>query len=482
MLNFEDYLEERLKEEVLKYMLQNGYKSPNTLSPEFHAINDTYKQAYLAYNYGDSIAEKLRNNNATLYDGKFTKDTVNELLANEWNSKAGIETAKMVKTNPIDGLNPNQQILNTIGEHLVNNKLITAPNKARKLEEFDSVFQPVNNMKQNTPVLEGGIEKNVILTPPEKGKSKPVIEEYPEDMQPGDKVLKAGIEKNVSAYDLIQEDKNLSTEEKVDKIHEVAKKRNQEIEKEHRKKMGKIYLDAAWQFASPFIPAIGPLGKIANGATKVLSPVGKKLAPIWGKQITEKTINGFSGGLATSPLDIAEDVAVNNKEVLPSVGKNILKDSLLGGLKGFGLGKLNKKIMGKHLRNITDINKLQSRKQRELQDKATQYYEDYLEGRSVKLSDGSKAKFGSPNGIRIKPKNANIIPDLPGQIKSGKIINQGNKTSVHNKLNRKIYNYSINKNVNGENTIGKINSVQGNKEEEQYFWLRELLKSFKSYI
>ena len=460
MLRFEDFLEERLKDEVLKYMLQNGYKSPNTLSPEFRAINDTYKQAYLAYNYGDSIAEKLRNNNATLYDGQFTRDTVNELLANEWNSKAGIETAKMVKANPVNGLNPNQQILNTVGEHLVNNKLITTPDKARRLEEFDSVFQPVNNMKQqNSPILEGGIEKNVISTPHENGKSKPVIEEYPEGMQPGDKVLKAGIEKNVSAYDLIQEDKNLSTEEKVDKIHEVADKRNQEIEKEHRKKMSKNYLDAAWQFVSPFIPAIGPLGKIANGATKVLSPVGKKLAPIWGKQITEKTINGFSGGLATSPLDIAEDVAVNNKEVLPSVGENILKDSLLGGLNGFGLGKLNKKIMGKHLHNMTNINKLPNRQQRKLQDKATQYYDDYLEGTSVRTKDGGSIKFEKLKD-KISPEKANTIPDLPKQIKRGKIESQ-------NDLN---------------NILGNSLDTKNVSEAELEEWLKRLLRSHKFHI
>lgn len=482
MLRFEDYLEERLKDEVLKYMLQNGYKSPNTLSPEFRAINDTYKQAYLSYNYGDSIAEKLRNNNATLYDGKFTKDTVNELLANEWNSKAGIETAKMVKTNPIDGLNPNQQILNTIGEHLVNNKLITAPNKARKLEEFDSVFQPVNNMKQNTPVLEGGIEKNVILTPPEKGKSKPVIEEYPEDMQPGDKVLKAGIEKNVSAYDLIQENKNLSTEEKVDKIHEVAEKRNQEIEKEHRKGMNKVYGKAAWDVGSNFIPAVGPFAKVANGISKVIAPLSKKAAPFVGKKIAQATTQGIAEGIATSPIEGIGDAIVEEQELLPTIGRKILTSPINALGKSALSSYLTKKIARRHLVHHTSQNKLPTYQQRELQDKATQYYEDYLEGRSVKLSDGSKAKFGSPNGIRIKPKNANIIPDLPDQLKSGKIINQGDKTSVHNKLNRKIYNYSINKNINGENTIGKINSVQGNKEEEQYFWLRELLKSLKSHI
>lgn len=265
------------------------------------------------YFYEDNIAEKLRNNNATLYNGKFTRDTVNELLANEWNSKAGIE-------------------------------------------------------------------------------------------------------KNVSAYDLIQENKNLSTEEKVDKIHEVADKRNQEIE-----------------------------------------------------------------SIATSPVNIAKDAVVENESLGKSTIKNVLFGGFLGGLNKGGYKLANKIDTGKILRKAGQKNKLLPRQQRELQDKAIQYYEDYLEGRSVKLNDGSKVKFGSPNGIRIKPKNANIIPDLPDQLKSGEIINQDNKTSVHNKLKGKIYNYSINKNINGENTIGKINSAQKNKEEEEYFWLRELLNSLKRH-
>lgn len=482
MLRFEDFLEERLKDEVLKYMLQNGYKSPNTLSPEFRAINDTYKQAYLAYNYGDSIAEKLRNNNATLYKGKFTRDTVNELLANEWNSKAGIETAKMVKANPVNGLNPNQQILNTVGEHLVNNKLITTPDKARKLEEFDSVFQPANNMKQqNSPILEGGIEKNVISTPPENGKSKPVIEEYPEDMQPGDKVLKTGIEKNVSAYDLIQEDKNLSTEEKVDKIHEVADKRNQEIEKEHRKGMGKIALGGALAIGSNFIPMVGPFAKVAKGTSKLLAPIGKKFTSSLGKKIVQNTTKDIAEGIAVSPVAGVGEAMYEDEKVLPKIAKNAAINTGLGIGKGLSYGFAKKFNKADILKNSSLINKQTSCQQRELQDKAIQYYEDYLEGRSVKLNDGSKVKFGSPNGIRIKPKNANIIPDLPDQLKSGEIINQDNKTSVHNKLKGKIYNYSINKNINGENTIGKINSAQKNKEEEEYFWLRELLKSLKRH-
>lgn len=459
MLRFEDYLEERLKDEVLKYMLQNGYKSPNTLSPEFHAINDTYKQAYLAYNYGDSIAEKLRNNNATLYDGKFTKDTVNELLANEWNSKAGIETAKMVKTNPIDGLNPNQQILNTIGEHLVNNKLITAPNKARKLEEFDSVFQPVNNMKQNTPVLEGGIEKNVILTPPEKGKSKPVIEEYPEDMQPGDKVLKAGIEKNVSAYDLIQENKNLSTEEKVDKIHEVAEKRNQEIEKEHRKGMNKVYGKAAWDVGSNFIPAVGPFAKVANGIGKVIAPLSKKAAPFVGKKIAENSTKEFARGIATSPIIGAGDAITEDKKVLPSIFAKMVPDYKSVLTQYILPNWVNKTIAKSKLKTKIPTNELPTRQQRKLQDKATQYYEDYLEGTSVRTKDGSFAKFEKLKD-KISPEKANTIPDLPKQIKKGKIESQ-------NDLN---------------NVLGNSSGTKTSSDADLEDWLKRLLRLHNFHI
>lgn len=425
MLRFEDHLEQRIQDEILRYMMQHGYDNPNTASPVFRALNDTYKQAYLSYNYGDSIAEKLRNNNTTLYDGKFTRDTVNELLANEWNSRAGIETAKMVKTNPAQGLNPNEQMLSTIGEHLANNKLITSPNNARKLEEFNDVFKPLNNTPQqvDNPVLKAGVDKNMILTPPEKPKSKPTLEEYPEDFKPGDKVLHAGIEKNVSAYDLVLQDKTLSREEKVAKIREISENRNQEIEKEHKKNMGKVHAKAAWDIGSNFIPAVGPFAKAATGIGKVISPLSKKMAPFFGKKIAHETTKGMAENLATSPVNIIGDTMLDRENLKINSLKTILTGIGLGALSKGGYKVANKIDTGKILRKSVHVHKLPSRQQRKLQDKATQYYEDYLEGTSARTKNGEFVKFDKLKD-KISPEKASTIPDLPNQVKTGNIKSQ----------------------------------------------------------
>lgn len=456
MLKFEDYLEQRIQDEILRYMVQNGHENANTASPVFRALNDTYKQAYLSYNYGDNIAEKLRNNNTTLYNGKFTRDTVNELLANEWNSKAGIETAKMVKTNPISGLNPNEQMLNTIGEHLANNKLITSPNNARKLDEFDSVFKPVNETPQqvNNPVFKANIDKNMILTPPENPISKPALEEYPEDYKPADKLFKIGVEKNISDYDLIQENKNLSTEEKVDKIHEVAEKRNQEIEKEHRKGMNKVYGKAVWDVSSNFIPAVGPFAKVATGIGKILSPLSKKAAPFVGKKIAENSTKEFARGIATSPIVGTGDAITEDKKVLPSIFDKMVPDYKSVLTQYILPNWINKTIAKSKLNTKNPVNELPLRQQRKLQDKTTQYYEDYLEGTSARTKNGEFVKFDKLKD-KISPEKASSIPDLPKQIKTGKIKSQNDLDSLLG--------------------IPAKNSIPED-------WLKKLLRSHRSHI
>lgn len=163
MYRYEDYIEQRLQDEAYNYLNQLGLTKSRMYTDEVKSYWNAYKNAYLAYNYGEDIAKRLsRSSIPELYNGQFTKETLNTMLMHDWNSKAGLLAAKKAKENPIPGMTPNQQMLSTLASDLSNNRLVTAVNNVRNLADFDNVFG-VNKQNLSTPILTGGVKKNYTL-------------------------------------------------------------------------------------------------------------------------------------------------------------------------------------------------------------------------------------------------------------------------------------------------------------------------------
>ena len=123
---------------------------------------------------------------------------------------------------------------------------------------------------------------------------------------------------------------------KVDAILKKYEEQNRQIEREHAKEMAKLYGGAALQIGSAFIP--GTLGlKLAGGAIKGLTP-------IVGRKIAQNVATGVTSGLASGAVEGLGRGLMENQNPLKTMATDSLAGGLLGGLGGYGLGKVAQKL------------------------------------------------------------------------------------------------------------------------------------------
>lgn len=123
---------------------------------------------------------------------------------------------------------------------------------------------------------------------------------------------------------------------KVDAILKKYEEQNRQIEREHAKEMAKLYGGAALQIGSAFIP--GTLGlKLAGGAIK-------GLAPIVGRKIAQNVATGVTSGLASGAVEGLGRGLMENQNPFKTMATDSLAGGLLGGLGGYGLGKVAQKL------------------------------------------------------------------------------------------------------------------------------------------
>lgn len=128
---------------------------------------------------------------------------------------------------------------------------------------------------------------------------------------------------------------------KVDAILKKYEEQNRQIEREHAKEMAKLYGGAALQIGSAFIP--GTLGlKLAGGAIKGLTP-------IVGRKIAQNVATGVTSGLTSGAVEGLGRGLMENQNPLKTMATDSLAGGLLGGLGGYGLGKVAQKFENKKI-------------------------------------------------------------------------------------------------------------------------------------
>lgn len=166
---------------------------------------------------------------------------------------------------------------------------------------------------------------------------------------------------------------------KVDAILKKYEEQNRQIEREHAKEMAKLYGGAVLQIGSAFIP--GTLGlKLAGGAIKGLTP-------IVGRKIAQNVATGVTSGLASGAVEGLGRGLMENQNPLKTMATDSLAGGLLGGLGGYGLGKVAQKFERAKLPNNTVAQE--------------QYFNDYvadLNNKTKAMADFRAGKLGMKNG------------------------------------------------------------------------------------
>lgn len=182
---------------------------------------------------------------------------------------------------------------------------------------------------------------------------------------------------------------------KVDAILKKYEEQNRQIEREHAKEMAKLYGGAALQIGSAFIP--GTLGlKLAGGAIKGLTP-------IVGRKIAQNVATGVTSGLASGAVEGLGRGLMENQNPLKTMATDSLAGGLLGGLGGYGLGKVAQKFERAKLPNNTVAQE--------------QYFNDYvadLNNKTKAMADFRAGKLGMKNGkMQLAYDLADDSPNVP---------------------------------------------------------------------
>lgn len=190
---------------------------------------------------------------------------------------------------------------------------------------------------------------------------------------------------------------------KVDAILKKYDEQNRQIEREHAKEMAKLYGGAALQIGSAFIP--GTLGlKLAGEAIK-------GLAPVVGRKIAQNVATGVTSGLASGAVEGLGRGLMENQNPLKTMATDSLAGGLLGGLGGYGLGKVAQKFERAKLPNNTVAQE--------------QYFNDYvadLNNKTKAMADFRAGKLGMKNGKMEKAYDSTN----PRHVLQAKLINEVN--------------------------------------------------------
>lgn len=164
-----------------------------------------------------------------------------------------------------------------------------------------------------------------------------------------------------------------------------------------------------------FVP-VGGVGKLGLKGAQALTPaLGKKLS----QEIASGAIAGSKAGVihggATGLID--ENInPLTQGAIEGGIGLG------LGGGLGLAGGQIVKGVKARKLRK-SKTNDLSKEEIKKLRDDARSFYDDYIKGTSVTRDDLGKIHFGNA-GINEQVSkglhNANVIPDLKKQIKTGK--------------------------------------------------------------
>lgn len=174
--------------------------------------------------------------------------------------------------------------------------------------------------------------------------------------------LEGKIEQNVqlSPYDTVLNDKTLTREQKAQKIKEIGEAEIKQIDKEHCRKMAKLYAGAALEIGSAAIPV--------GGAAKLGGTLALKLAKPALSQIAKKTIvknigSGIASGLTSGAIFGAGEALTEDKN-LNGITKSSLEGAGTGAAFGGAVGGVAGKVATKFGRTKDVINKANNRANR----------------------------------------------------------------------------------------------------------------------
>lgn len=230
-------------------------------------------------------------------------------------------------------------------------------------------------------------------------------------------------------YEEIQNDRMLSTDEKVKRIKEISSARDKEINEEHFKKMGKLYGGAALEIASGAIPVGGALGaKVAGQLAKPIIPsVGRKIARTIADNAVRGTLIGSVEGLGRGML--------NDENPL----KTITQDAVTGAVSGLGLSALGsniqKVVRGKQLKSFGDIDQLDNIARKQYQKNAKSYYQDYIQStNNNKNGQVDFTKRGIQEQLKWNPQQAQYLPELRNDFKYSKRLPDEPNKDINDKI------------------------------------------------
>ena len=173
------------------------------------------------------------------------------------------------------------------------------------------------------------------------------------------KMLTGKVEKNeeLTPYEIILRDNTLTREQKAQKIKEYGENERKQIDKEHRKKMAKLYAGAALEIGSAAIPFGGAARLGGTLALKLAKPAFSQIAK---KAITKNIGSGIASGLASGAMYGAGEGLINDKDV-KGIAQSTLEGAGTGAVTGGLIGGASGKIATKFGRTKDVINKATDR-------------------------------------------------------------------------------------------------------------------------
>ena len=309
------------------------------------------------------------------------------------------------------------------------------------------------------------IKEEPYLTPKELGFEIPDKKIYAETDYGKSKslqnnsLLEGKISSYQNPYDEVQNNPNLSKEEKVAKIKEISDGIEAQINREHMINQAKNYGGAALEIGSAAVPGYGG-AKLAQTITKHLSQrVGRKIA----KEIATGTLKGASTGTVEG---LGRGLLEDENPI-----KTAVQDTVAGGVLGAGLGttggNVQKVVKKKNLKKYDKLlkdRKINKQERKEFINAGNKYYQNYEQGVNTNVKDLGNIKLpseGLKETITQKPEHIIDVIDLSKNLKNSKVLEPESPKHSHK--------YNINKfhHLKGKNVDYQIAE---NQKGDKYFY------------
>ena len=242
---------------------------------------------------------------------------------------------------------------------------------------------------------------------------------------------------NYNELEEFLKNKNLTREQKVEAINNYFNNYRASVDKELNDYLRKQRIGAALEIGSAALPVGLSLAAGTKPGLKFLTKVaGDKLGPqiaekgiggILGSKVLQKTLgNKLSETIGTGPVLGVPAGAMSgslhgyfNDESIP---KSALQGAALGfvagGANGAIVGKTQRYLKGRELKNFGDIDNIDKTLRNKYFDASKNFYKDYNQG--IKLNDIDFTKRGMQETLTWNPKQAQNFPDLINDIKNSK--------------------------------------------------------------